>query len=212
MASLANKFEQWHDYLLDNINNNNNHNNNNNNRNNSSGDGYPSFPRLFNSISSIRETLFQNPTSTKEALSSNNNNNNNSGLNYTSNNNNNNSNNNQKEKRKKGDNSTTKKEKRIRRAITEEKTKHSINKGEEEEEGRGEGRLKTIVDIPNEVLATILEYLFFHYKSIPAFVELALVSKVWRQMIHFVSNQMDDRTIEQGLPNFSIERDRDIEI
>ncbi len=105
-------------------------------------------------------------------------------MNNTSNNNNTNNNSNKKEKRKNGDNSTTKTEKRLRRAITEGEAKHSINKGEEEEE---EGRLKTIVDIPKEVLATILEYLFFQYESITAFVELGLVSKVWRQMIHFVS-------------------------
>ncbi len=89
------------------------------------------------------------------------------------------------EKRKSSSTTITAEMEKRRRAdlvAIPEKNLHLINRG-----GDGEGRSKTITDIPNDLLATILEYLLPYYNPIQRFVELTLVSKVWHRMVHAVS-------------------------
>ncbi len=65
---------------------------------------------------------------------------------------------------------------------------HRNKEGEEEEE-------KTISDIPNEVLATILEYIFFHQRKTGPreLIKLSLVSKLWCRMTRLVSSSSCSR-------------------
>ncbi len=191
LIALANKFQQWKEYLTT---------SSCSSSFSSVTEEYPSFPKLFNCISSIHESFFntrflqQDHTSlspsTPQQIDINNNNN--SNYNY------NNSKNNNHNQVRKGN------KRRYRNdpgSVGESIIPYHRNKEEEEEEEE-----KTISDIPNEVLATILEYIFFHLRQtgLRELIELSLVSKLWCRMTRLVSSSSGSRYLSLSIPILSI--------
>ncbi len=133
---------------------------------------YPSFPKFFECISSIHESFFNTATPTTTAITSHHTSDQNKSIIIAG-----------KKKRRR--------DLPIENISYRSNNKNNKRKGEEED---GSG-LKPIADIPNEILYTILEYLFeednqWINSNIPPlfhnFVRLALVSKLWYRTIRLV--------------------------